>query len=100
MFRTAILAGALAVSVPSVIRAQQATTPPVPEDALTPRELIAWSTLQTPQPVQQQLPPQTQSDHSSEYRDSVHRSQQQNDPQPQEPARSQPAPRGQERSKN
>ena len=82
----------------SVIQAQQPTTPPIPEDALTPRELIAWSSLQTPQPAQQQPPAQTQSNHASEHRDSANRSLPPSDPQPpQEPARShtpaQPVPR-------
>lgn len=52
----AILAGGLALAVPSVVHAQQSTASSVLEDALTPRELIAWSSLQTPQPAQQQLP--------------------------------------------
>lgn len=56
MFRNAILAGGLALAAASLAHAQQPTTPPVPEDALTPRELIAWSSLQTPQPARQQLP--------------------------------------------
>lgn len=55
MFRRTILAGGLALAG-SLLHAQQPTTPPVPEDALTPRELIAWSSLQTPLPAQQQLP--------------------------------------------
>jgi hypothetical protein len=56
MFRRAILAGGLALAVASVVRAQEPTAPPVPEDALAPRELIAWSSLQTPQPAQKPLP--------------------------------------------
>ena len=56
MFRTAILVAGLALAAVSLAHAQQPTTPPVPEDALTPRELIAWSSLQIPQPAQQQLP--------------------------------------------
>ena len=89
MYRKAILAGGLALAVTSVIQAQQPTTPPVPEDALSPRELIAWSSLQTPQPAQQQLAgAQAQPSHDSEQGE-THRPQQQNDPQPQqEPARS------------
>lgn len=57
MFRKAILAVGLALTagVP-VLYAQQPTTPPVPEDALSPRELIAWNSLQIPRPAQQQLP--------------------------------------------
>ena len=56
MFRGAILAGSLALAVASVVHAQEPKTPPVPEDALAPRELIAWSSLQTPQPTQEPLP--------------------------------------------
>src|ERR1700758_2687788 len=56
MFRDAILAGGLALAAASLARAPQHTTPPVPEDALTARELIAWSNLQTPQPACQQPP--------------------------------------------
>jgi hypothetical protein len=57
MFRGAILAGGLALVATSLVSAQEPRTPPVPEDALAPRELIAWSSLQTPQPAQQTLPP-------------------------------------------
>src|ERR1700758_2905065 len=56
MFRKTIFAGGLAFAVTSFVYAQQPTTPPVPEDALAPRELIAWSSLQTPQPTQEPLP--------------------------------------------
>ena len=55
MFRGAILAGGVALAVTSFVYGQQPTTPPVPEDALAPRELIAWSNLQTPQPAQEPL---------------------------------------------
>jgi len=56
MFRSAIVAGALALAIGSVVYAQQPTTPQVPEDALAPRELIAWTSLQTPRPIEEQLP--------------------------------------------
>ena len=56
MLRHVILVGGLALAAGSVVYGQQSTTPPVPEDALAPRELIAWTTLQTPRPAQEQLP--------------------------------------------
>ena len=80
MFRRAILAGGLALTVASVVHAQEPTTPPVPEDALTPRELIAWSTLQIPRPAQEPLSAiQTQAreqNQDSEHRDFAPRLQQ------------------------
>lgn len=57
MFRRAILAGGLALAVTPFVLAQEPTTPPVPEDVLAPRELIAWSDLQTPKQAQEPLPP-------------------------------------------
>lgn len=74
MFRRAIFAAAFALAVAPIVYAQQPTTPPVPEDALSPRELIAWSNLQTPRPAQEQLPaipnqpnpPSTDSAHPSQ----------------------------------
>lgn len=59
MFRMPILAAGVLLAAASVVHAQQSTPPPVPEDALAPRELIAWSNLQTPQPAQQQPVSQT-----------------------------------------
>jgi hypothetical protein len=56
MFRSASLVGGLALAAASVAYAQQPTTPPVPEDALSPRELIAWTSLQIPRPAQEALP--------------------------------------------
>lgn len=41
----------------SVVALAQQSTPQTPEDAYTSRELIAWSQLQTPQPMPQPLPP-------------------------------------------
>lgn len=61
MFRSAIVAGILALAAGSIVHAQQPTTPQVPEDALTPRELIVWTSLQIPRPVQEQLLPAIQS---------------------------------------
>jgi hypothetical protein len=61
MFRRAILALCVGLAATSFVLAQEPTAPPVPEDALAPRELIAWSSLQTPQPAQKPVPPiQTQ----------------------------------------
>lgn len=89
MFRRAILAVGLALTLATLAHSQQPTTPPVPEDALAPRELIAWSSLQTPQPAQQQLP--TSQTHPD--RDSPHCLPQPTVPQQQqEPAQSQDAP--------
>lgn len=56
MFRSASLVGGLALAAASFVYAQQPTTPPVPEDALSPRELIAWTSLQIPRPAQEALP--------------------------------------------
>jgi len=46
----------LAVELPLVAQISQAS-PKVPEDALTARQLIAWSGMQKPQPTPQPLPP-------------------------------------------
>lgn len=56
MFRKLIFPGCLALAVASVAYAQQPTAPPIPEDALSPRELIAWTSLQIPRPAQVQIP--------------------------------------------
>lgn len=56
MSRTKLL-GAVMCAMLSTALAQE-SNPPTPEDALTIRELIAWSQLQTPQPAPQPLPPQ------------------------------------------
>ena len=74
MFRSAIVAGTLALAG-SVVHAQQPTKPQVPEDALTPRELIAWTSLQTPRPVEEQ-PPAIQSQPGDRVQDPRHRPQQ------------------------
>ncbi len=51
-------AAALAVGIASVALAQEQTAKPqVPEDAFSTRELIAWSSMQKPQPAPQPLPP-------------------------------------------
>jgi hypothetical protein len=57
MFRRTILLAGMALGVTSGVFAQQSTTPVIPEDALTPRELIAWSDLQTPRPTHEPPPP-------------------------------------------
>ena len=75
MFRKAILAAGLGLAAAPVLLAQQATTPPVPEDALSPRELIAWSSLQIPRPAQQQIPAIQAQPHEA-IQDSAQRSQQ------------------------
>lgn len=74
MFRRAIVAGALALGMAPVAYAQQPTTPPVPEDVLAPRELIAWTSLQTPRPVPQQIPAIQAQPHQSDH-DSAQRQQ-------------------------
>src|ERR1700752_1904714 len=71
MFRRAILALGLALAVTSFVVAQEPTAPPVPEDVLAPRELIAWSSLQTPQPAQKPVPP-IQSQAREPNQDSAH----------------------------
>jgi len=54
---TSFIAGLLlTLPVPALCQNQQ-NAPQVPEDALAPRELIAWSRLQKPQPAPQPLPP-------------------------------------------
>ena len=57
MFRRTILLAGIALGVTSGVLAQQSTTPAIPEDALTPRELIAWSDLQMPRPAHEAPPP-------------------------------------------
>lgn len=56
MSRTKLL-GAVMCAMLSTALGQQ-SNPQTPEDALTIRELIAWSQLQKPQPAPQPLPPQ------------------------------------------
>ena len=75
MFRSAIVAGILALAAGSVAHAQQPTTPRVPEDALAPRELIAWTSLQIPRPVEEQIPA-IQSQPGDRAQDPRHRPQQ------------------------
>lgn len=49
---------ALLLTLTAVALAQRShASPQVPEDALTTRQLIAWSGLQKPQPTPQPLPP-------------------------------------------
>lgn len=82
MFRMMILAGSLALATASVVYAQEPTPPPLPEDALAPRELIAWSNLQIPRPAQQQ-PPVSQTQAREPNPDFPQRAQPQAVPQPQ-----------------
>lgn len=50
--------GGLILAIGSIACTQGAQTKPqVPEDALTTRQLIAWSGMQKPQPTPQPLPP-------------------------------------------
>lgn len=56
MNRTKLLGVAISALVP--FAAAQQANPQTPEDALTTRELIAWSQLQKPQPAPQPLPPE------------------------------------------
>lgn len=54
---TNLIAGLLlTLPIPALCQNQQ-NAPQAPEDALSPRELIAWSRLQKPQPAPQPLPP-------------------------------------------
>ena len=58
MARSTNLLVALVLTLPPVALAQNLQSgSQVPEDALTTRQLIAWSGLQKPQPAPQPLPP-------------------------------------------
>ena len=58
MNRTANWLAGFFLAATSLAFAQQGRTPSQPpEDALEPRELVAWSRLQKPQPAPQPLPP-------------------------------------------
>jgi hypothetical protein len=83
MFRRETLAGGLAFLVGSVVLAQESAKPLVPEDALTPRELIAWSSLQTPRPAQERLSA-FQNQTCEPNQDSAHRLEQPTDAQAQQ----------------
>jgi Protein of unknown function (DUF5818) len=50
-------AGSLLLVAPFVFGQESQRLPVLPEDALTQRQLIAWSRLQEPQPAPQPLPP-------------------------------------------
>jgi hypothetical protein len=50
-------AGVLLTMTPLAFGQGAQSTPQFPEDALAPRQLIAWSYLQKPQPAPQPLPP-------------------------------------------
>ncbi len=56
MLRTIFIVGTLLLSC-CFVSAQSDRNPQVPEDAFSTRELIAWSSLQKPQPTPQPLPP-------------------------------------------
>lgn len=56
MLRAIITTGILLLSA-AFLCAQDEPKPQVPEDAFSARELIAWSSLQKPQPTPQPLPP-------------------------------------------
>lgn len=59
MYRTTNIIAGLILVLASFAVAQdpQPPSPQTPEDALQPRQLIAWSSLQKPQPAPQPLPP-------------------------------------------
>ena len=60
MERTAFILGSTLLvfaSLPSVFAQQAQTDSRVPEDVFSTRQLIAWSSLQKPQPAPQPLPP-------------------------------------------
>lgn len=59
MYRTTNLLAGLILALASVAVAQEAQlpNPQTPEDAMGTRQLIAWSSLQKPQPAPQPLPP-------------------------------------------
>lgn len=50
-------AGALLALTPLAFAQEPQLTPQFPEDALTSRQLVAWSRMQKPQPAPQPLPP-------------------------------------------
>lgn len=55
---TNLLAGVvLALASFAVAQDAQPANPETPEDAMQPRQLVAWSSLQKPQPAPQPLPP-------------------------------------------
>src|SRR5579872_6643010 len=56
MLRATLILGILLLTS-AFACAQNVTNPQVPEDAFSTRELIAWSSLQKPQPTPQPLPP-------------------------------------------
>jgi hypothetical protein len=58
MYRTTNLLAGLVLALASFAVAQdEPATLQTPEDAMQPRQLIAWSSLQKPQPAPQPLPP-------------------------------------------
>jgi hypothetical protein len=58
MYRwTSLLAGLIFATVSFASAQQQTDNPQTPEDAFETRQLIAWSSLQKPQPAPQPLPP-------------------------------------------
>lgn len=58
MYRVMGLLAGLALALTGRIVAQETrTNPQTPEDAFSTRQLIAWSSLQKPQPAPQPLPP-------------------------------------------
>ena len=56
MVRAMFILGTFLLSA-AFVCAQNASNPQVPEDAFSTRELIAWSSVQKPQPTPQPLPP-------------------------------------------
>src|SRR5579862_2184541 len=59
MYRTTNILAGFVVTLASFAVAQdpQLVNPQVPEDAMQTRQLIAWSSVQKPQPAPQPLPP-------------------------------------------
>jgi len=58
MYRSIGLVAGLLLALTGGVVAQEAqTNPQTPEDAFSTRQLIAWSSLQKPQPAPQPLPP-------------------------------------------
>jgi hypothetical protein len=54
---TNLFAGFLLAITPLAFGQESQSAPQFPEDALAPRQLIAWTRLQEPQPAPQPLPP-------------------------------------------
>jgi hypothetical protein len=83
MDRTKLLA-LVFFAIASAAVAQQQSNPQTPEDAFSTRELIAWSQLQTPQPMPEPLPPRESVPQPEQPRDQQYKTP--SDPRTEQPA--------------